>query len=160
MFKKAGFKLIENIIWYKGEPQSNRHKNDGNYSPYYQRPANCYEHMFIFKKGNSLRLNNETSENKLQSNIIKFMPVYKIGKGGVNRYGHTAPFPPDVPLLSATCFTNKGEVVLDPFSGSGTSPITAAKLGRKGVGIELNKEYAKLSIEKAKEQNISAKLIS
>lgn len=156
LFEKAGFQLLDNIIWYKGEPQSNRYKNDGNYTPYYQRPANCYEHMFIFKKPGKLHLNNNTNENLLTQNILRFIPVFKIGKGGVNRYGHTAPFPKKVPQLSTLCFTNEGEIVLDPFSGSGTSAITAVQNGRIGVGIELNKEYLELSVTKAKEEELES----
>ena len=34
LFLKAGFDILDNVLWYKGEPQSNRHKNDGNYTPY------------------------------------------------------------------------------------------------------------------------------
>jgi len=159
LFENAGFEMLDNIIWYKGEPQSNRHKNDGNYTPYYQRPANCYEHMFIFKKKGKLILNNDISKINLKNNIIKFTPVFKIGKGGENRYGHTAPFPKMIPLLSVNTFTNEKDIVLDPFSGSGTTPIVANLNKRNGVGIELNKEYSLLSLEKAKDENIDADLI-
>ncbi|MGY4884385.1 MAG: DNA-methyltransferase, partial [Nanobdellota archaeon] len=159
LFQKAGFNLLDNIIWYKGEPQSNRHKNDGNYTPYYQRPANCYEHMFIFKKKGILHLNKNDKENILNSNIIKFTPVFKIFKGGENRYGHTAPFPHKIPLLSILCFTNEGEYVLDPFSGSGTSSIVANKNKRVGIGIELNKDYLELSLSKAEEESIEYDVI-
>jgi DNA modification methylase len=159
LFQKAGFDLLDNIIWYKGEPQSNRHKNDGNYTPYYQRPANCYEHIFIFKKKGDLRTNVDKSKNQLISNLVKFSPVIKIGKGGVNNYGHTAPFPSIIPTLSITCFTNNGEFVLDPFSGSGTSAIIANLLNRCGIGIELNEDYAKLSIEKIKSEYLDSDFI-
>lgn len=159
LFQKAGFDLLDNIIWYKGEPQTNRHKNDGNYVPYYQRPANCYEHMFIFKKKGKLKMNNNFNENILKMNIEKFLPVYKIGIGGENRYGHTAPFPPDIPLFSTLCFTNEKEIVLDPFSGSGTTAITATKNNRIGIGIELNSEYVNLSLLKATEEGIGSDLI-
>ena len=159
LFERAGFELLDNIIWYKGEPQSNRHKNDGNYTPYYQRPANSYEHMFIFKKKGKLILNNDLSKINIKNNIIKFTPVFKIGKGGENRYGHTAPFPKMIPLLSINTFTNENDIVLDPFSGSGTTPIVASLTKRKGIGIELNKEYALLSLEKAKDENIGSELI-
>lgn len=159
LFEKAGFEILDNIIWYKGEPQSNRHKNDGNYTPYYQRPANCYEHMFIFKKKGKLILNNDSTKINIKNNIIKFTPVFKIGKGGENRYGHTAPFPKMIPLLSVNTFTNEKDIVLDPFSGSGTTPIVANLNKRDGVGIELNKEYSLLSLEKAKYENINVELI-
>ncbi|RLE39512.1 site-specific DNA-methyltransferase [Candidatus Woesearchaeota archaeon] len=152
LFLKAGFEILDNILWYKGEPQSNRHKNDGNYTPYYQRPANSYEHMFIFKKKGKLILNENKNENILTENIVRFTPVYKIGKGGENRYGHTAPFPKILPKYSISCFTNKGAIVVDPFSGSGTTAIVAAKMGRIGIGIELNPDYYELSLQKIKEE--------
>lgn len=159
LFQKAGFEILDNVIWYKGEPQSNRHKNDGNYTPYYQRPANCYEHMFVFKKkGAKLKINEKFDNTYLQSNLLKFTPVFKIGKGGVNRYGHTAPFPVDVPMFSINTFTNEKEIVLDPFSGSLTSAIAAQKNNRIGVGIEINDEYVGLSLEKARENNLEVSL--
>lgn len=154
-FLKSGFELLDNIIWYKGETQSNRHKNDGNYTPYYQKPANCYEHMFIFKKpGVKLRLNDSLDEILLNSNISKFTPVFKIGRGGVNSYGHTAPYPQTLPNLSISTFTKKGDVVFDPFLGSGTTIISAANLDRIGLGTELNKKYCKLAQDKIESNNI------
>ena len=42
--------------------------------------------------------------------------------------------------MAIRLFTYKGEKVLDPFAGSFTSPIVASKLGRIGIGIELNKK--------------------
>lgn len=155
LFEKAGFTLLDNIIWYKGEPQSNRHKNDGNFTPYYQRPTNCYEHIFIFKKTGKLRLNSDRSANILDSNIQKFSPVIKIGKGGINKYGHSAPFPPILPEISILCFTDPNDVVLDPFSGSGMTPIVAVENDRIGIGLELNETYTDLSIQLAKEKKLS-----
>ena len=149
LFRLAGFEILDNIIWDKGEPQSNRHMNDGKFTPYYQRPANCYEHMFIFKKKGPLHLNKQSNENKLKSNIQTFSPVIKIGADGKNRFGHTAPFPQRIPELSLTCFSNEGEVILDPYSGSGTTAITATLYNRVGIGIEMNPDYFELSKAKA-----------
>ena len=160
LFERAGFELLDDIIWYKGEPQSNRHKNDGNYTPYYQHPANCYEHMFIFKKKGKLRININQQENILDNNIIMFSPVFKIGRGGINRYGHTAPFPKKIPQLSILCFTNKNEIVLDPFSGSGTTPIVAVQNNRVGVGIDIKKDYLKLALLKAKNDKLKCEIIN
>ena len=155
IFRKAGFELLDNVIWDKGEPQSNRHKNDGNFVPYYQRPANCYEHMFVFKKpGAELHLNKNKKENLLTSNIQRFVPVYKIGRGGINTLGHTAPFPEDIPRLSIRCFTNSGEIVLDPYLGSGTTIITASKEKRIGIGIEKDKDFFNLSMKRIQDKNI------
>ena len=161
IFQKAGFELLDDVIWNKGEPQSNRHKNDGNNVPYYQRPTNCYEHMFIFKKpGATLKLN-KNKKQLIITNHQEFLPVFKTFKKGstpngkpVNIYGHTAPFPENIPRMSLHCFTNEGDIILDPFAGSGTTIFTAIKEKRCGIGIELKEEYVKLSKKKIKEKGI------
>ncbi|MFM7367916.1 MAG: hypothetical protein ACKO2Z_08975, partial [Sphaerospermopsis kisseleviana] len=48
IFRYIGFEHIGNIAWDKGEIEGNRNFNQGNYSPYYQAPLNCWEHILIF----------------------------------------------------------------------------------------------------------------
>ena len=50
-------------------------------------------------------------------------------------------------------------VVLDIFSGSGTTVVTAIKNGRKGIGIELNREYVELSIDRIKQTSMQHGLL-
>ncbi len=58
---------------------------------------------------------------------------------------HSATFPVDLPAWFAKLFTQPGDVVLDPFIGSGTTALAAAQLGRYYVGIDLSKEYVELA---------------
>jgi len=58
---------------------------------------------------------------------------------------HSAVFPVDLPKWFIRLFTLPGQVVLDPFIGSGTTALAAIQLDRKYVGIDLNPEYVKLS---------------
>lgn len=51
IFQRIGFEVIGNIIWDKGEIQGNRSFNQGNLTPYYQAPLNCWEHVLILSKG-------------------------------------------------------------------------------------------------------------
>lgn len=86
---------------------------------------------------------NEIDKNmvdKWRRDIIKFSPVIKINSKGVNTLGHTAPFPEDIPEMAVRNFSYEGEKILDPFAGSFTSAIVAAKLNRIGVGVELGKK--------------------
>ena len=210
IFEEEGFTFVDDFIWDKGEPQSERNKNAGKPYPMYQYPLNCYEHILIFHKHRldltrfpcprcgSLNVNGNTqSEPGLQSweckneecfersksnrgkrfslktnmtqsktyrneentidesfvkkwrrDIIKFNPVIKINSKGNNIIGHTAPFPEDIPEMSIRMFSYVNENVLDPFAGSFTTPKVAAKLGRVGIGIELNKNDFKEAIIK------------
>lgn len=50
IFEDEGFTFVDDFIWDKGEPQSERNKNAGKPYPMYQYPLNCYEHIFIFHK--------------------------------------------------------------------------------------------------------------
>ena len=59
------------------------------------------------------------------------------------RLGHPAMFPLALAIRLIRCFTPDGEsVVLDPFAGVGATPIAAEMLGKTGVGVELNDEFA------------------
>ena len=63
-------------------------------------------------------------------------------------FKHPAPFLIKDIMKLVSMFTKKGMCVLDPFCGSGTTLIAANNLERVGVGIDLNKEYKALSIER------------
>ena len=64
------------------------------------------------------------------TNVLHASPI-------AHNSGHSAPFPEWLPEFFIKLFTDPGDLVLDPFSGSGTTVRTAAKLGRKGIGIEI-----------------------
>lgn len=159
LFTSAGFELLDDILWDKGEPQSNRQMNDGKFTPFYQKPMNVYEHMFIFKKPGARAIVNKNIDDVLpenwDKNIVNFKPVFKINCNGENILGHTAPFPEDIPNFVAKVFTrSKKDIVLEPFAGSGTSMIAATKSNVKSLGIELSEEYIDLCVKIGKENNI------
>ena len=72
----------------------------------------------------------------METRYKKINPVIKINSKGENLLGHTAPFPREIPEFAIQMFSYKNEIVLDPFSGIGTSLRTAGELGRIGIGIE------------------------
>jgi len=61
---------------------------------------------------------------------------------------HPAPFPAEIPRRLIELYTFKGDVVLDPFSGSGTTARVAEECGRRGIGLELNWDYARRSVDR------------
>lgn len=58
---------------------------------------------------------------------------------------HFATFPEEIPRTCILAGSKKGDTILDPFSGAGTTGVVAEKLGRKYIGIELNPQYIKLA---------------
>ena len=69
-----------------------------------------------------------------------------------NKTIHPAVFPYEIPYRHIKSWTNEGDVVLDPFMGSGTTGLAALDLGRKFIGIEMNKEYFELSKQRLEEK--------
>lgn len=61
------------------------------------------------------------------------------------RDGHFAPFPEDLCRIPILATSPKGGIVLDPFCGTGTSLAVAKFLGRKGIGIDISKNYIALT---------------
>jgi DNA modification methylase len=151
MYKRIGFELHGNVAWYKGEIEGKRNYNQGNRSPYYQAPLNCWEHCFVFRKPGGK--DNRCCFPKL----LDAKPVYKIVRGE-NVLGHTAPFPPEIPLLLISQLKS-GTCVLDPFSGSMTTGRTAHHLGVRSISIELQKEYCDLGIKLLESERSQASLV-
>ena len=61
------------------------------------------------------------------------------------RIGHPAPFPEELPYRLIQLYSFKGDVILDPFMGSGTTAVSAVKKGRKFVGYDISQEYIYLA---------------
>jgi DNA modification methylase len=61
------------------------------------------------------------------------------------REAHFATFPEEIPRTCILAGSKKGDTILDPFSGAGTTGVVAEKLNRKYIGIELNPQYTKMA---------------
>jgi site-specific DNA-methyltransferase (adenine-specific) len=69
------------------------------------------------------------------------LDVWEIPAESAQRVGHPAPFPVELPERLIRLFTYKGDVVLDPFLGSGSTVVAAAKCERRGIGYDLDPDY-------------------
>lgn len=74
----------------------------------------------------------------LCSNVWRMQPEQR-------RDGHPAPFPDDLPSRCIRLSAFPGELVVDPFAGSGTTLLAARALGRKAVGIEMSERYCEIA---------------
>lgn len=138
LFRRIGFRCIGNIVWDKGEIEGKRGFNGGNFSPYYQSPFNCWEHIFVFAKG-ALGVGQVTFPK-----LLRCQPVIKM-IGGQNTHGHSAPFPVAIPAL-LTGVLPPNALVLDPFAGSMTTALAAIQDGKRALCIERDSAYFQLGV--------------
>jgi DNA modification methylase len=140
LFRRVGFVCEGNVVWDKGQIEGKRGFNGGNFSPYYQAPFNCWEHVLVFRKpGPAMRCEEPISRILVQQPVIKMVR-------GTNTYGHTAPFPESLPRLLIDQLP-AGSFVLDPFGGSMTTGRVASRLGHRSVCVELSEEYCRLGLK-------------
>ena len=83
-------------------------------------------------------------EEALPSNVLHFSPE-------TMNVNHPAPCPIDLPAFFIKAFTDEGDLVYDPFMGSGTTAEAALRLNRKFIGSELNKGYVKVANDRISE---------
>jgi site-specific DNA-methyltransferase (adenine-specific) len=71
--------------------------------------------------------------------------VFIVNKGGDQRTGHQTQKPLALMEILVRLFSDRGEVILDPFAGSGTTGVAAVRHGRRFLGWEMNAEYAAMT---------------
>ena len=164
-FKDIGFNLYDTMIWEKPSPAA----------PTHERYYDVFEYMFIFSKGKPKALNlledrknkstgikskketrscREDRKIKNETRIVKEYSrrfnVWHISRGK-NTTNHPAVFPEKLAEDHILSWSNDGDVVLDPFMGSGTTAKMALKNNRKFIGFEISKEYCKIAEERINE---------
>src|SRR5271156_3965124 len=72
-------------------------------------------------------------------------PVWSDIRGASLQQGHPAPYPVELAERLIRMFSFAGDTVLDPFLGTGTTTVAAAKWGRNSIGIEVDAHYFSLA---------------
>ena len=171
-FKDMGFNIHDTMIYQKDSyafPPSNRY-------------FGVFEYMFVFSKGipkttnlsrvptiKQVKNNNSSStrqkdgtvtktkyetgkEERIRDNIWK----YGVGNGKSTKenfvFEHPASFPEKLAGDHIKSWSNKGDIVLDPMNGSGTTTKMAKQLGRNYIGIEISEEYCKIAEDRLRQE--------
>ncbi len=105
-----------------------------------------HEYVMIFSKGTYSRRGSDPTSTITRDEFLEFTKsVWTFGAEPARKVGHPAPFPVELPYRAIQLYTFAGDVVLDPFMGSGQTAIAALKSGRHYVGYEIDAEYVKLA---------------
>ncbi len=81
------------------------------------------------------------------------LDIWSIPPESAKRVGHPAPFPIELPEQLITLYTYKNDLILDPFMGSGSALIAAARLGRRYVGYDLDPTYVEMARTRVQEDS-------
>jgi modification methylase len=76
------------------------------------------------------------------------LDVWRIPPESAKRVGHPAPFPTELPRRLIELYTYEGDIVLDPFMGSGTTALACVQTGRAYVGYDTDESYLDLANER------------
>jgi len=160
-FHNLGFNLLDTMIYYKQ-----------NYAPAYpsiKRYANQFEYMFIFSKGKPKAFNpiqkmkqrnkkekvafrqadgsfkRKTKEKGKETKDASNVWEYTVGG---NKIKHPAVFPEQLVNDHIISWSNEGDVVLDPFMGSGTTAKMTLLNNRNYIGFEISPEYCNIANER------------
>jgi DNA modification methylase len=160
----CGFNLLDTMIYYK--------KNYAPAYPTLRRYANQFEYMFVFTKGKPKTFNpvqreksESTSKRYKSSAPMRFAQsdgtysakvigdngrttkdasnVWMYGVGQTKN-GHPAPFPEQLAQDHILSWSNEGDIVFDPFMGSGTTAKMAQINNRRFIGFEISPEYIEI----------------
>ena len=105
-----------------------------------------HEYVLVFSKESFSRSSHNKENTITRDEFLTFTKsTWEFPAESAIRIGHPAPFPIELPYRCIQLYTFKGEVVLDPFCGAGSTCIAAIKSGRQFVGYDINKEYVKIA---------------
>lgn len=171
-FKECGFNLHDTMIWDKGCFTAT-----GSLAVRY---GSVFEYMFVFSKGKPKTFNpikdrkNKNAGRTIHGNIRKKDGSFKPKSGGglktlsefgqrfniwqmppaigkSERLGHPAPFLEAIAKDHIISWSNPGDVVFDPFLGSGTTAKMAVLNNRHYIGFELDRQYFDIASQRLKE---------
>jgi site-specific DNA-methyltransferase (adenine-specific) len=161
IFQEAGFRYRDRIIWKKPDGYLRISRRSGvilqNPYPMYFYPDNLLESIIIFQKGkfNYRSIHREVREiSKVDIKEFQddkwYMTLWEMTNvlPGSELERDIAAFPEELPYRVIKLFSYKGETVLDPFAGSGTTMKVARNLGRNSIGIEIKKSLEPVIREK------------
>jgi len=127
-FETFGWELRSLIVWDKGNGMGEFWRSS-------------YELILFLTKRKPRKLNSGNCYN-----VVKYPSV----KNGT----HPTEKPVDLCIFLMGASSNKGEIVLDPFAGSGTTLVAAKRLGRKAIGIEISEKYCEIAVNRLRQMEL------
>lgn len=153
--QSLGYHILNDVAWFKPAASPNlscRFFTASHETLIWARKEKKAKHTFNY----DLMKNGEWAEDFIKKPNKQMRSVWALGtpKPNEKTFGkHPTQKPMSLLERIVLAATNKGDVILDPFTGSSTTGLAAVKHGRKFIGIDLEKKYLDLSIKRFKQIN-------
>ncbi len=157
IFQEVGWTYQTSIVW--NEQNISRRTAWGSWlspsAPFVTAPV---EMIAVFFKGSFRRPPTDGRKGDIQRDefLAWTLGMWTFAGANPRRVGHPAPFPEELPRRLIKLYSYCGDLILDPFAGSGTTLIAARKLGRRSVGIEISPEFCELTIRNLRREQLAA----
>lgn len=129
-----GWILRSPIVWHRAASIPEPTARD--------RPWRTYEHVFLLSKSPRYWFDRKALDGEED---VWRIPIQRTDSA---KYKHSAPFPDALADRCIRLGCPDGGMVLDPFVGSGTTQIAASKLARNSIGIDLNPDFCRMTVER------------
>ena len=168
-FKDIGFRLHDTMIFAKNNPlplTHNRYEQQFEYmfvfskdkpktfNPIKKRNKNYGKIKTGTHRKNKKDLANMSGSNKIvkKDSIKNNIWFYSVNRGAISKdlsvHNHPAAFPEQLAIDHIVSWSNEGDLVLDPFIGSGTTAIASIETKRNFIGFDISREYCNLANER------------
>ena len=142
-----GFLMRGEVIWDKSSSASTSTAWGSWMSAANPVLRDTHEYVLVFSKDTFSRKNPDKRPSTIaRDEFLEFTrSVWTFPAESARKVGHPAPFPVELPRRFIQLYTFEGDVVLDPFMGSGTTAVGALNSSRHFVGYEISPEYQELA---------------
>jgi DNA modification methylase len=142
-FSRAGFEYVDKIVWRKPGGAFDCPRN-GHIAKQRYYPAFAWEPILIFRKGDHPKF--DAADIGFWNDHVT--NVWDVETVSSNAKEHPAAFPVEMPLRLMRAYSQRGDLIYDPFAGSGSTLIACEKSGRKASLMELDPGYCDVIVER------------
>jgi site-specific DNA-methyltransferase (adenine-specific) len=143
--QQVGFLPMGEIIWRKAKGASGNCAWGSWQSAKAPRLRDLHEYLLVFTKEKFARPDKGESDITRDEFMAATLSIWEINAESAKRVGHPAPFPVALAERVIRLYSYVGDVVLDPFMGSGTTAVAAVQNQRHYVGFDISAEYCTLA---------------
>ncbi|MDP2302330.1 MAG: site-specific DNA-methyltransferase [Ignavibacteria bacterium] len=151
MMLDIGFNMRGEIIWNKAASASPSTAWGSWQSAANPILRDIHEYILVFSKGDYKREKGGKENSISKEQFMEWTKsIWTMNAESARRIGHPAPFPEELPNRLIQLYSFKGDIILDPFMGSGTTAVSAIKSERKFVGYDISQKYIDLAEKRLK----------